>query len=125
MAFWPDEYDDGYEFEDWDAHPYAYGSEDEDGTSAMNPVWIGIARIPLILLAGTAAGLKGCQAPRRTGNSGRKLPRAWMCALAQKFPDTSLGKLRSRYPCLLPNWLLQELESCQVWIYKVLCWNKV
>jgi hypothetical protein len=115
--FRDDAYDEPYEYQYEDFDPFEYWSDDEDRTSAIDPVWVGIARIPLILLQETAAALKGCQASHRTGNMRQNLPRAWMRALAEKFPETSLSKVRSTYPCLLPHWLAQEFENCQVWTY--------
>ncbi len=65
---------------------------------------VGVARVPQILLQSTATLLQ----KRET------LPRAWISAIGKKFPKTSLGKLRLKHPSLLPPWLLQKFETCQV-----------
>jgi hypothetical protein len=111
----------------WDVHPYdhpydywgyeEYWSEGDDELLGNDFFRVGIARVPLTIMADIAAVLEGSQVSRQQGTMAGKLPRAWMCALAQKFPDTSVDEVRSRYPCLVPQWLLQEFESFQVWTY--------
>jgi hypothetical protein len=71
---------------------------------------LGVARVPLVLLQGTAAMLQG-------STSTQQLPRAWMSSIAQNFPDTPLGELRSKDPSLLPAWLLQDFARVQVKTY--------
>lgn len=66
--------------------------------------WTGVARVPVILLHSTAALLR----------RNESLPRAWMLAIAEQFPDTSLEELRSKSPSLLPPWLLRNFTAIQV-----------
>jgi hypothetical protein len=80
-----------------------------------NFLYLGVARVPLVLLPSTAAVLQ-----RNTlGLKRQYLPRAWMRAIAETFPRTTLARLRASNPCLLPAWLLQQgFETFQVQIYR-------
>lgn len=97
----------GYEHDHDDVGPPGYGSSDEYGTLSEE-FCAAIVRIPLIILQSVAAALQELPDP----------PLAWMIAIGEKFPNTDLRKLRSKYPALLPAWLLQGFEFYQVWTYR-------
>ncbi len=80
---------DADDFGDDDSYDGDYESRLTDECS------VGVAKAPLVLLQLICNLLHLCGT----------LPRAWMLALGEKFPDTSLGELRSRCPSLLPSWL--------------------
>jgi hypothetical protein len=76
-----------------------------------------VARVPLILLDSIAAVLQRRPGQNTPDSMCGSLPRAWMIALAQKFPDTPLSKIRLANPTLLPRWLLKSFPDYKVWIY--------
>jgi hypothetical protein len=109
-----DDYDstDDYDMYD-DIDGYGYGSWDEDGVLSGH-LLVGVARIPLTLLQSLSNSLQVCHAGHPTESLCGCLPRAWMRALAHKFPDTSLSELRSTCPSLLPSCLLNGFPGYPV-----------
>jgi hypothetical protein len=105
-----DDYDDDYDCDD--GFDYRDGDWGSDGTREPEVVRVGIVRVPNILLKEPHIWLDDCKG----GFGGIKDtlcgrgPQAWMRAIAGTFPDTSLAKLRTRYPSILPSWLLQAAE---------------
>jgi hypothetical protein len=102
-----------------DASDYEYTDEDdEDMPWGVEAFTFGIVRVPKVLLQSTTALLL-CPRPEDRPIMCESLQRAWMGAVALKFPDTPLAVLRSRDPCLVPAWLLERgyregFASCQV-----------
>lgn len=93
---------------DYDYDCMYYDVYDESGEyETPHTFTVGIARVPFVLLQCAADMLRN-----------QTLPKAWMLALADKFPDISLRDLRSLCPSLLPPWLLQRFTIYDVWIYR-------
>lgn len=99
------EADAGYDDVDDDVYYAGYRSWDE---STEGSFFVGVARVPLVLLDGIAARLR----PLKT------LARAWMITVAKKFPNRPLRELRSKCPSLPPPWLLPEFATYQVRTYR-------
>jgi hypothetical protein len=85
-----------------------------DDTWDTQVVRVGIARVPIVLLKEPRIFLDHCKAEFWHGTMCGGLPRAWMHAVADTFPDMSLSKLRSRSSSLLPAWLLEADSTYQV-----------
>ncbi len=119
-----------------DEHPEGYGNENENRVLEPHFRKVAIVRVPLILLESVADMLEDFS-PRNIGDTlSGLLPLVWMVAIAGRFPDTSLNRLRARFPSLLPAWLLQGFAIYEVRISEgsrlkrspvtVLCnWNKL
>ena len=98
-----------FDADDYDVFdPMDGSSEDEDWTreDEDDSCRVGAARVPPALLQLVAAQL--------SGDVGGNLASAWMLAVAEQFPDTSLRELRSQDPSLLPPWILQGFAIYQV-----------
>jgi hypothetical protein len=72
----------------------------------------------MVILEHTASELQEFKGDNRKDTLWRSLPRPWINAIARKFPDTPLGKLRIDTPSLLPSWMSQEFETYQVRAYR-------
>lgn len=104
------DFEGDFDADDFANNYFAYDVYDDydDTYEAEDEFMVGVARVPLVLLQSIAATLQNCFG----------LPRAWMLAIAERFPDTSLGNLRSRDPSLLPFWLLRRFETYKVRAYR-------
>jgi hypothetical protein len=117
MSLESDDYDDVPDDDQSDGHTDGYGSGDDK--PIMVPICrkLSIARVPLCLLK-TIASLTTDHRPSHIPETPCGLPaRVWMRAVAHRFADTSLDRVRSRYPSLLPAWLLQGFENYDVRAY--------
>ncbi len=75
---------------------------------------VGVARVPISILQTAATILHGHEPGSTQDTMHKLLPRVWMLAIAQNFPETPLAKLRSTDPSLLPHWLLERFDDYQV-----------
>ncbi len=76
-----------------------------------------VARVPLLLLDSVTATLQRRASETTPDSMCGPLSRAWMIALAQKFPDTLLREIRLANPTLLTPWLLKHFEEYKVCTY--------
>jgi hypothetical protein len=79
-----------------------------------DPIRVGGARVPVSILQAIAAAVYQNKAGYTQETMRELLPRVWMRAIGQIFPETPLAKLRSKDPSLLPHWLLERFDDYQV-----------
>jgi hypothetical protein len=109
-----DELSDSYQSSSSVEHEYSGLKEEEWEVEGKRKEFIvvGIGRVPPSLLQNTAAALwRGRHVKHPHGTMVVRLTPAWMSAIAQMFPGTSVAKLRSTDPPLLPLWLLELCKN--------------